>query len=123
MVRSPALTSAAVRILMRGCLIVASALALTVSASAGVLKPSACGSDPSPVLRLVSETIARVEVLARMTGGELCAAYQHHFLAAVHAREVVASCRDGTDRDRSVARLDGAIEAMNSGIAENCGLE
>jgi hypothetical protein len=87
-----------------------------------MLRPPACRSDHSPVSRLVSETIARVEVLAKMSGGERCAAYQHDFFAAVKAREAVASC-GGTERDRSVARLDGAIEAMNSGIAENCGLE
>ena len=31
--------------------------------------------------------------------------------------------KDGNDRNRIVARLDDAIEALNNGIAENCGLE
>jgi hypothetical protein len=44
-------------------------------------------------------------------------------LAAVKVREVVAHCRDGNDRNRIVARLEDAIEAMNNGIVENCGLE
>jgi hypothetical protein len=64
-----------------------------------------------------------MEVLAKMSNGERCVAYQHRFLAAVKVREVVAHCKDGNDRNRIVARLDDAIEAMNNGIAENCGLE
>jgi hypothetical protein len=100
-----------------------SPLKAAMSEKRGMLEPSTCKDDPSPVSRLVNETISRVDVLARLSGAERCAAYQHNFLAAVQAREIIANCRDGTDRDRSVARLDGAIETLNSGIAENCGLE
>jgi hypothetical protein len=110
--------------LMRACgPFLVLALAVATSASAGMLEPSICRSDASPVSRLVSEPLAKADVLAKMSRGERCVAYQHHFLAAVKAREVLTNCRDGNDRDRIVARLDGAIETMNSGIAENCGLE
>jgi hypothetical protein len=99
------------------------ALAVATSASAEMLEPSVCRSDTSPVARLMSEPMARADVLAKMSRGDRCVAYQHHFLAAVKVREVIVNCRDGNDRNRIVARLDGAIETMNSGIAENCGLE
>lgn len=108
---------------LRRCLPVVSVLVLSGTASAGVLDPSSCRTDPLPLSRLATETVAKAEVLARMTRPERCAAYEHHFLAAVHARELVTGCRDGSDHARSVARLDGAIEAMNNGIAENCGPE
>lgn len=122
MKRPPSHDGPAIRTLRR-CLPVVSVLVVSVTASAGVLEPSSCSTDPLPLLRVATESVAKTEVLARMTAPERCAAYRHHFLAAVHARERVSSCRGGTERDRSVARLDGAIEAMNSGIAENCAPE
>ena len=108
---------------MRTRLFLVPALLAAAPASAGMLAPPACRSDLSPASRIVSEAMATVEVLAKMSGGKRCAAYQDQFLAAVRARDVLANCRDGADRDRSVARLDSAIEVMNSGIAENCGPE
>jgi len=105
------------------CLFLVPVLALTTSASAGTIEPSVCTSETSPLSRVASETIARVNVSQKMSSGERCVAYQLQFMAAVKVRDAVTRCGDGNDRNGLVARLDNAIEAMNSGIAENCGLE
>ncbi len=108
---------------MRTCLFLVPVLLAVAPASARMLAPSACSTDLSPAAKIVSETVAKVEMLAKMRGGKSCAAYQDHFLVAVRARDVIVSCRHGAGHDPSVARLDAAIDAINSGIAENCGLE
>jgi hypothetical protein len=117
------LVSHAAGLIRRYFLPVLPILAFSASATTGVIEPFACRSEPSPVSRIMRETTASVNMLAKTSGADRCAAYQHLFLEAVKAREALVICSQGDDRDRSVARLDGAIEAMNSGIAENCGLD
>ena len=111
------------RLIRIWCLFLASVLAVNPSASAGMIEPSVCTSETSPLSRLASETIARANISPKMSSGERCVVYQRQFMAAVKLREAAVRCGDGNDRDHIVARLDGAIEAMNSGIAENCGLQ
>jgi hypothetical protein len=38
----------------------------------------------------------------------------------VSARDVLAACNTGFDRDEEVTRFDQVIEQVNSGIADGC---
>jgi hypothetical protein len=98
-------------------------LALAAPATARMPELSGCRSDALLLSRVVSETTASAQLLANTSQRERCAVYRHLFLNAVRARDAAVSCNAGGDLGRSVARLDGAIEAMNGGIAENCGSE
>jgi hypothetical protein len=40
--------------------------------------------------------------------------------AVVTARDVLATCNTGLDRDKEVTRFDQVIEQVNSGIADSC---
>jgi hypothetical protein len=55
-----------------------------------------------------------------MTGEGRCDAYRHRLFAVVTARDVLAACNTGFDRDKEVTRFDQVIEQVNSGIADSC---
>src|ERR1700758_5332734 len=78
-------------------------LAVTTSAAAGMIEPSVCTSETSPLSRQASETIARVNISPKVSSGERCVAYQRQFMAAVKLREAVVRCADDNDRNRIVA--------------------
>ena len=78
---------------------------------------------PVPVTKLVGEMMASVAVLAKASGADRVRCLSASVLVAVKAREAVAVWEARAYCDWSVARLDRVIEAMNSGIAENCRLE
>jgi hypothetical protein len=95
-------------------------LALLGPAGAGALDTPACKRDLHLASVGVTEAMARLKGLAKVTGEEKCAAYRQQFLTVVRARNVVATCKTGPDRDADVGRLDGTIEDLNGGIAESC---
>jgi hypothetical protein len=95
-------------------------LMLSAITAAGAIEAAACGRGSSPASILISDTIAAVEARTNRRGAERCLAYRQGFLAAVHARDVVARCGDDAEARRGIPRLDGAIERLNSGIAESC---
>ena len=89
-------------------------------AAAGTLDTPACKRDLDRASVGVTEAMARLKVLPKVCSEERCAAYRQHFLVVVKARNVVATCKTGPDRDQDVGRLDGTIEDINGGIAEAC---
>jgi hypothetical protein len=102
--------------------LLASALALAAlgPATAGMLDTPACKRDLHLASVGVTEAMARLKGLAKVTGEAKCAGYRAHFLTVVKARNVYATCKTGADRDQDVGRLDGTIEDINGGIAESC---
>jgi len=99
------------------------ALGLLGPALAGTLDTPACKRDLHLASAGVTEAIARLKGLAKVTGEEKCAAYRQQFLTVVKARNVFATCKTGPDRDQDVVRLDGTIEDLNGGIAESCSVQ
>jgi len=101
--------------------LLASALAIGMSApvSAENVSPF-CKRDLSPVSNSLSQTRTTLNVLAKMTGEERCEAYRRQLFPVVTARDVLAACNTGFDRDKELTGFDQVIEQVNSGIAESC---
>lgn len=96
------------------------AIAVSVPVSAENVDSPFCKRDLSPVSNTLSQTRATLNVLAKMTGEERCEAYRRQLFAVVTARDVLATCNTGFDRDKEVTRFDQVIEQVNSGIADSC---
>jgi hypothetical protein len=103
-------------------MLLASTLAIALSApvSAEIEGSPFCKRDLSPVSNTLSQTRTTLNVVAKMTGEERCEAYRRQLFAVVTARDVLAACNSGSDRDWEVTRFDQVIEQVNSGIADNC---
>ena len=103
-------------------MLLAPILAIAVSApvSAENVGSPFCKRDLSPVSNTLSQTRTTLNVLAKMTGEERCEAYRRQLFAVVTARDVLAACNTGFDRDMEVTRFDQVIEQVNGGIADSC---
>jgi hypothetical protein len=101
-------------------MLLAPTLAIVVSVPAENVDSPVCKRDLSPVSNTLSQTRATLNVLAKMTGEERCEAYRRQLFAVVTARDVLATCNIGFDRDKEVTRFDQVIEQVNSGIADSC---
>ena len=51
---------------------------------------------------------------------EACAATRLYFLEVVKARAITALCKNGSERERKLGRLDADVETINSTIAARC---
>jgi hypothetical protein len=96
------------------------AIALSAPVSAENVGSPFCKRDLSPVSNTLSQTRTTLNVLTKMTGEERCEAYRRQLFAVVTARDVLAACNTGFDRDMEVTRFDQVIEQVNSGIADSC---
>ena len=103
-------------------MLLAPTLAIAVSApvSAENVGSPFCKRDLSPVSNTLSQTRTTLNVLAKMAGEERCEAYRRQLFAVVTARDVLAACNTGFDRDKEVTQFDQVIEQVNSGIADSC---
>ena len=95
-------------------------VALSFPALAEIVDPPACKRDLSPISKTLNQTMAALNVLAKMSGEEKCEAYRRQLFPVVMARDVLATCNTAINRDEEVARFDKAIEDVNSGIADSC---
>ena len=96
------------------------AIAVSVPVSAETVISPVCKRDLSPVSNTLSQTRATLNALAKMTGEERCEAFRRQLFAVVTARDILATCNTGFDRDKEVTRFDQVIEQVNSGIADSC---
>jgi len=89
----------------------------------------AAPARPAPLKRPgcdhnLADAFANVTALqARMNaarGGEACAATRLYFLEVVKARAITALCKNGSERERKLGRLDADVETINSTIAARC---
>jgi hypothetical protein len=95
-------------------LVFALSLAAPAAASADLCKHSLAAA-------FASMDAARAHVKRAGSNDESCAAYRQHFLEAVKARAVTAQCKSGSERERDLGKLDGAVEDINGLIAARCG--
>jgi len=101
-------------------MLLAAALAVSTPLSAENAGSPFCKRDLSPVANTLSQTRTTLTVLAKMTGEERCEAYRRQLFPVVTARDVLAACNTGFDRDKELTRFDQVIEQVNSGIADSC---
>ena len=100
-----------------------SAFVLLGPAGAGTIDTPACKRDLHLASVGITEAVAGLKRLAKVTVEERCAAYRQQFLVVVKARNVVAICKTEANRDQDVVLLDGTIEDINGGIAESCAMQ
>jgi hypothetical protein len=93
------------------------AIVMSVPVSAENVDSPVC---KRPVSNTLSQTRATLNVLVKMTGEERCEAYRRQLFAVVTARDVLATCNTGLNRDKEVTQFDQVIEHVNSGIADSC---
>ena len=63
---------------------------------------------------------ARIKSLSGVDETEICTATRLYFLEVVKARAVAALCKNGTERERDLGRLDVDVEHANEAIAARC---
>jgi hypothetical protein len=101
------------------------ALALASMLAVSIAAPAAAGTadtcKQSLAAASASMDAARVRAKSAGAGDEFCAAYRRHFLELVKARAVTAQCKNGSERDQDLGKLDGAVEDINGVIAARCG--
>lgn len=51
---------------------------------------------------------------------DVCSMSRLHFVDAIKARAVTAQCKSGHERDQELMRLDLAVDALNTRIAQSC---
>jgi hypothetical protein len=100
-------------------LALASILALSMTAPAAAGTTDTC--KHSLAAAFASMDAARARAKSAGAGDESCTAHRHHFLEVVKARAVTALCKNGSERDHDLGKLDGAVENLNGVIAARCG--
>jgi hypothetical protein len=103
----------------RFALALTSALAVSLAAPAAASTADMCKHNLAAAS--ASMDAARVRAKSAGRGEESCAAYRRHFLETVKARAVTAMCKNGSEREQDLGKLDGAVENINSMIAATCG--
>lgn len=101
------------------------ALVLAPMLAVSLATPAAAGTADtckhSLAAASASMDAARARVKSAGAGDESCTAHRRHFLEVVKARAVIALCKNGSERDQDLGRLDGTVEDINGVIAARCG--
>jgi len=63
---------------------------------------------------------ARLKALGPSNASEMCNVTRLYFLELVKARAVAALCKNGSERERDLGRLDADVEHTNNTIAARC---
>jgi hypothetical protein len=103
----------------RLALALASTLAISAAVPAHAGVSDICKQNLAVASASMEATRARLKT-AR-AGEESCNAYRRHFLEVVKARAVTAQCKNGSEREQDLGKLDGAVEDINGMIAARCG--
>jgi len=90
------------------------------SAPAGTIESSACRIELATTWANMKEMVLRLRAAARAGAGERCAEYRHHVQVVMRARDVLARCRTGRDRDGDLAQMDGALDDVTGAIGREC---
>jgi hypothetical protein len=65
-------------------------------------------------------TLAKLKGVTRAQREEKCAVYRRHVDVVMKAREVLARCKTGRDRDGDLAHMDGALDDVKATIDREC---
>ena len=63
---------------------------------------------------------ARMRHLATLERADACSATQLYFMELVKARAIIAVCKRGPERERTLGRFDADVERINNAIAADC---
>lgn len=81
----------------------------------------ACRIELSTTWASLKEMVSRLKAVSRSAPDEKCAVYRTHVQVVLHARDVLARCKTGRDRDSDLAQMDGAIDDVNGALGRECG--
>ena len=93
---------------------------LAAPASPAPLERPGCEQSLASAMANIAAMQARVRNLASAPGPAMCNTTRLYFLEVVKARAVTALCKDGSDRERDLGRLDADVEHINEAIAARC---
>jgi hypothetical protein len=102
------------------------ALVLLLAAAGGpaladTVESPACRIELSTTWASIKEMVARLKAVSRSAPDEKCAVYRTHVQVVLHARDVLARCKTGRERDSDLAQMDGAIDDVNGALGRECG--
>ena len=104
--------------MMRLAIFIASA---TMSALSFPAVASECTSTSEIAASRIRWATVRNQPLKPADNEQICRAFASSFYESVTTRQVAASCIRTNDRQRDLALLDSAIEALNNMLASKCG--
>lgn len=108
---------------MMKCLIPAAAVlaVLVVPAAAETVESPACRIELSTTWATMKEMVVRLKAASRGAADEKCAVYRTHVQVVMHARDVMARCKTGREREGDIAQMNGALEDVNGALGRECG--
>jgi hypothetical protein len=95
----------------------------------GIMAPAALAQTvESPACRIelattwanMKEMVGRLKASARSAPEEKCAVYRTHVQVVIRARDVLARCKAGREREGDLAQMDGALDDVNSALGREC---
>lgn len=92
----------------------------TAPATAEPVPAVGCDNDLAATWASMKDTLARMRLVAKSGREDRCAAYRQHAEVVIRAREVLARCRSGREREGDLAHMNGAIDDVSSMIAREC---
>jgi hypothetical protein len=96
------------------------AVALLVVPATAAKVEAYCSQSSQIAAARVRWTVVRQSNVDPAHRDESCRAYGNKFFEAAKARQDVAICEEGVDRQRALEMLDAEIDAFNNLIASQC---
>ena len=118
-----ALRRADAAVSMIGCSTAAVLLLLAAAppARADAVESPACRIELASAWANIKEMAGRLKATSRSAQDEKCAVYRTHVQVVTHARDVLARCKTGKEREGDLAQMDGALEDVNGALGRECG--
>lgn len=108
--------------MMRLCLSCVVLVALLGGPTLGdTVESAACRIELATTWATIKEMVSRLKGVARSAPDEKCAVYRTHVQVVLHARDVLARCKTGREREGDLAQMDGALDDVNGALGRECG--
>jgi hypothetical protein len=88
---------------------------------AQTVESPACRIELSTTWASMKEMATRLKAVSRRPADEKCAVYRTHVQVVLHARDVLARCKAGREREGDLAQMDGALDDVNGALGRECG--
>ena len=95
--------------------------AAPIPARAETIESPTCRIELATAWANIKEMAGRLKATSRSAQPEKCAVYRTHVQVVTHAREVLARCKTGKEREGDLAQMDGALEDVNGALGRECG--
>lgn len=93
---------------------------MAVPAFAQTVESPACRIELATTWANMKEMAGRLKASSRSAPDEKCAVYRTHVQVVMRAREVLARCKAGREREGDLAQMDGALDDVNIALGREC---